>query len=96
MYEFMRRLRAMAGMSARCLEFVVLTACRCGAARFATWDEIDWKNQVWNIPAKPGRKMKLLKIGATIVRNTRRVQVLLASRHPLQHVFIGAAQALAP
>lgn len=58
MYEFMRRLQAMTGMSARCLEFVVLTACRSGAARLATWDEIDWKNRVWNIPAKPGRKMK--------------------------------------
>jgi integrase len=54
----MRRLQAMTSMSARCLEFVVLTACRSGAARLATWDEIDWKNQVWNIPAEPGRKMK--------------------------------------
>lgn len=58
MYGFMRRLQAMTSMSARCLEFVVLTACRSGAARLATWDEIDWKNQVWNIPAEPGRKMK--------------------------------------
>ncbi|MGX4643479.1 tyrosine-type recombinase/integrase [Massilia sp. SYSU DXS3249] len=58
MYEFMRRLRAITGVSARCLEFVVLTACRSGAARLATWDEIDWKNRVWNIPAEPGRKMK--------------------------------------
>jgi integrase len=58
MYGFMRRLQAMTGMSARCLEFVVLTACRSGAARLATWGEIDWKNRVWNIPAEPGRKMK--------------------------------------
>jgi integrase len=58
MYGFMRRLQAMTSMSALCLEFVVLTACRSGAARLATWDEIDWKNQVWNIPAEPGRKMK--------------------------------------
>lgn len=41
-------------------------------------------------------RTKLLKIGAAIVRNTRRVRVLLASQHPLQHVFIGAARALAP
>jgi hypothetical protein len=41
-------------------------------------------------------RIKLLKIGAPIVRNTRRVRVLLASQHPLKHVFISAAQALAP
>lgn len=41
-------------------------------------------------------RTKLLKIGAAIVRNTRRVRVLLASSHPLKHVFITAAHALAP
>jgi hypothetical protein len=41
-------------------------------------------------------RIKLLKIGAAIVRNTRRVRVLLASQHPFKHVFISAAQALAP
>ena len=41
-------------------------------------------------------RTKLLKIGAAIVRNTRRIRVLLASQHPLQHVFLSAARALAP
>lgn len=41
-------------------------------------------------------RIKLLKIGAAIVRNTRRVRVLLASSHPLRHVFVTAAHALAP
>jgi len=41
-------------------------------------------------------RVKLLKIGAAIVRNTRRVRVLLASQHPLKHVFLSAARALAP
>ena len=41
-------------------------------------------------------RIKLLKIGAAIVRNTRRVRVLLASQHPLKHVFLSAARALAP
>jgi hypothetical protein len=41
-------------------------------------------------------RIQLLKIGAAIVRNTRRVRVLLASQHPLKHVFITAARALAP
>lgn len=41
-------------------------------------------------------RSRLLKIGAAIVRNTRRVRVLLASHHPLRAVFLSAARALAP
>ena len=41
-------------------------------------------------------RVRLLKIGAAVVRNTRRVRLLLASHHPLRAVFIHAAQALAP
>ncbi|MDR4126713.1 IS1380 family transposase, partial [Yanghanlia caeni] len=41
-------------------------------------------------------RVRLLKIGAAIVRNTRRVRILLASHHPLRHVFAHAAQAMAP
>jgi len=41
-------------------------------------------------------RTKLLKIGAAVLRNTRRVRVLLASAHPMKHVFITAAHALAP
>jgi DDE family transposase len=41
-------------------------------------------------------RTKLLKIGAAVLRNTRRVRLLLASHHPLRHVFLRAAQALAP
>jgi hypothetical protein len=40
-------------------------------------------------------RTRLLKIGAAVVRNTRRVRLLLASSHPLQHVFMTAARALA-
>jgi hypothetical protein len=40
-------------------------------------------------------RTRLLKIGAAIVRNTRRVRLFLASHHPLQHVFEAAARALA-
>ncbi|MEO1767917.1 IS1380 family transposase [Thiobacter aerophilum] len=41
-------------------------------------------------------RVKLLKIGAAIVRNTRRVQILLASHHPMRETFLIAARALAP
>ena len=36
-------------------EFLVLTACRSGEVRFATWDEIDFASATWTIPA---RRMK--------------------------------------
>ena len=43
-------------LSARaCLRFVVLTACRSGEARGATWDEIDLEAREWRIP---GERMK--------------------------------------
>lgn len=41
-------------------------------------------------------RVRLLKFGAAIVRNTRRVRILLASNHPLQPLFLSAARALAP
>ena len=41
-------------------------------------------------------RTKLLKVGAAVLRNTRRVRLLLASAHPMKHVFITAARALSP
>lgn len=41
-------------------------------------------------------RVRLLKMGAAVVRNTRRVRLLLTSHHPLRHVFLTAASALAP
>ena len=32
-------------------EFLVLTAARSGEVRLATWDEIDWDEKVWTVPA---------------------------------------------
>ncbi len=55
LFGFVQRLRKVEGIGARCLEFVVLTACRSGEARLATWTEIDWTAKTWNIP---GERMK--------------------------------------
>lgn len=41
-------------------------------------------------------RVKLLKIGTAILRNTRRVRILLASHHPSREIFLIAARALAP
>jgi integrase len=48
---FMQRLRQDSGISARCLEFLTLTAGRSGEVRGARWDEIDLTRAVWTIPA---------------------------------------------
>ena len=55
LYGFMEILRGIDGMGARCLEFVILSACRSGEARLATWEEIDMDSKTWNIP---GERMK--------------------------------------
>lgn len=47
-----KRLRALDGISARGLEFLILTAARSGEVREATWSEIDLDAKVWTIPAK--------------------------------------------
>jgi integrase len=49
---FMQRLRQNSSLSARCLEFLILTTCRSGEARGARWDEIDLEQKVWTIPAE--------------------------------------------
>jgi integrase len=49
-HGFMLKLAQVEGMSARALEWVILTACRSGEARGATWDEIDLEAGLWTIP----------------------------------------------
>ena len=41
-------------------------------------------------------RTKLLKIGAAVLRKSRRVRVLLASAHPIKPVFLATAVALGP
>ena len=55
LYGFLQALHDAPGTSARCLEFVVLTASRSGEARLATWAEIDMPSRTWAIP---GQRMK--------------------------------------
>jgi integrase len=49
---FMTDLRARPSTSARCLEFLILTAARTSEAIGATWAEIDVQAKVWTIPAE--------------------------------------------
>ncbi len=48
---FMARLCGVDTVSARALEFAILTAARSGEVYGATWGEIDLDGKVWTIPA---------------------------------------------
>ena len=49
---FMSALRAREGVSARAVEFAILTACRSGEVRGARWAEFDTAGKLWTIPAE--------------------------------------------
>jgi integrase len=50
--QFMAALREQLGLAPRALEFAILTAARSQEVRLATWDEIDFVNRVWTVPAE--------------------------------------------
>lgn len=57
--SFMSTLVACPGVSARALEFAILTAARSGEVRGARWSELDLENGIWTIPPermKAGRQ----------------------------------------
>ena len=47
---FMADLRKVPSITARALEFTILTAARTGEAIRARWDEFDFKEAVWSVP----------------------------------------------
>jgi integrase len=49
---FMTDLRKREGITARALEFAILTAARSGEVRGATWAEFDLDTKTWTIPAE--------------------------------------------
>jgi integrase len=50
--SFIADLRGREGVAARATEFAILTACRSGEVRGATWEEFDMEAKLWTIPAK--------------------------------------------
>lgn len=50
--NFMLAIKAREGVSARAVEFTILTACRSGEVRGAKWSEFDLDDKVWTIPAE--------------------------------------------
>lgn len=49
---FLQDLKLKKGVTARALEFLILTATRSGEVRHAVWSEIDFESKLWVIPAE--------------------------------------------
>jgi integrase len=80
---FMEALRQQEGVSARALEFVILTACRTSEAIGATWDEIDLAAKLWTIPAnriKAGREHRV-PLSAPALAILERMAVIRTGSH---------------
>src|SRR5262244_3236335 len=85
---FLAALRQQDGISARALEFLVLTAARTGETLGATWNEVDMGAKLWTIPAgrmKAGKEHRVPLSHAALA--------LLQQMHAIRHsdyVFPGA------
>jgi integrase len=62
---FMHDLRKQQGVSAKALEFTILTAARSGEVRGAKWGEIDFEEKVWTIPADRMKAGKVHRVPLT-------------------------------
>lgn len=85
---FMAQLRQQEGVSAKALEFSVLTACRTNEVLSATWQEIDFKKAIWTIPSE---RMKAGK-EHRVPLSTPVLSILqkLHPNEPQAHIFPGA------
>jgi integrase len=60
--NFMADLREVRGISARALEFLILTATRTGETRKARWEEFDLDKAVWTIPPHRRKRGGTLRV----------------------------------
>ena len=81
--EFITALRQREGSAARALEFAILTAARSGEVRGATWDEIDFKRNLWTIPAE---RMKMDR-DHSVVLTTATMELLKAMPRESDLIF---------
>jgi integrase len=87
---FMNELRAMEGIAALALEFVILTAARTGEVIYTRWREIDFKKHTWTVPAermKSGREHRV-PLSTAAIAVLKRAKALDG-----EYVFPGGASA---
>lgn len=89
---FMGKLRALEGILARSLEFLILTAARRDEVRLARWTEIDLAGRIWVIPGvrmKTGRDRR-------VPLSDRAVEILQFIPHHSPYIFPGQRAAASP
>jgi integrase len=71
------------------LEFVILTACRSGEARGATWAEIDEAAAEWRIPAERMKagKMHIVPLTSAMLRVLEKRRAIRRSDAPNELIF---------
>jgi integrase len=70
--EFMKRLRSIDSITARALEWTILTASRTGEVLGAKWGEIDPVKRLWTVPGGPHGRMKNKQMKNHIVPLSKR------------------------
>lgn len=81
--EFMAQLRAREAVSARALEFTILTAARTNETLGARWSEIDTLDGLWTIPAErmKARAQHTVPLPKAALRILEEVRPLLGQRN---------------
>ena len=82
---FMAELRERTGVSAKALEFAILTAARTSEVIGATWSEIDLRSGVWTIPAHRMKAGKEHRVPLT----DRALEILRSLPREGDFVFMG-------
>lgn len=84
---FMKALRENSSISARCLEFTILTCARTSEALWAQWSEIDFDNKLWTVPAE---RMKAGKIHR-VPLSARAIAILKEMKAVKRNEFVFAS-----
>ena len=89
--EAINRLRASDSVSARCLEFIALTAVRVSEATGAKWSEFNFKTKVWTIPVARMKVRGKKRRDHTVPLSDRALQIVAeaAERRVGDYVFPG-------
>jgi integrase len=100
MPEFLAALRGREGMSARALEFAILTVARTGEVLGTRWSELDLDAKVWAVPAgrmKAGRehRVPLSDAALAVLEKVRPLALMRDGKpDPAAPVFPGPRRAL--
>jgi integrase len=85
---FLVELRKHVGIAARALEFAILTCARTGEVLGATWDEIDFDQKVWTVPASRIKAKKEHRV--PLADATVKLLKSLPVEEGNPHIFIGS------